>query len=75
MLSQEYFYTVKPIKKKVSKEEFQTFLDSDIVFDPMCGSGTTCKMAWLNNRNFIGVDISEEYINNICIPRLQEYGW
>lgn len=28
MLSQEYFYTVKPIKKKVSKEEFQTFLDN-----------------------------------------------
>lgn len=28
MLSQEYFYTVEPIKKKVSKEEFQTFLDN-----------------------------------------------
>lgn len=47
----------------------------DIVFDPMCGSGTTCKMAWLNKRNFIGIDISEEYINDICIPRLQECGW
>jgi len=31
------------------------------VFDPMCGSGTTCKMAFLNNRNYIGVDISPEY--------------
>lgn len=49
--------------------------EGDIVFDPMCGSGTTCKMAYLNNRNFIGVDISEEYINNVCIPRLQECGW
>ena len=47
----------------------------DLVFDPMCGSGTTCKMAYLNKRNFIGVDISEEYINEICIPRLQESGW
>ncbi len=47
----------------------------DIVFDPMCGSGTTCKMAYLNKRNFIGVDISEEYINNVCIPRLKKYGW
>lgn len=28
MLSQEYFHTVEPIKKKVSKEEFQTFLDN-----------------------------------------------
>lgn len=49
--------------------------EGDIVFDPMCGSGTTCKMAYLNNRRFIGVDISEEYINDICKPRLQEYGW
>lgn len=49
--------------------------EGDIVLDPMCGSGTTCKMAWLNKRNFIGVDISEEYINEICIPRLEQYGW
>ena len=34
----------------------------DLVFDPMCGSGTTGKMALLNNRQFIGVDISAEYI-------------
>jgi DNA modification methylase len=33
----------------------------DLVFDPMVGSGTTCKMASLNNRNYIGIDISEEY--------------
>lgn len=32
-----------------------------MVFDPFVGSGTTGKMAVLNNRNFIGVDISEEY--------------
>lgn len=36
--------------------------ENDLVFDPMCGSGTTGKMALLNNRKFIGVDISEEYI-------------
>ena len=47
----------------------------DIIFDPMCGSGTTCKMAYLNKRNFIGVDISEDYINNVCRPRLKKYGW
>ena len=34
----------------------------DLVFDPMCGSGTTCKMALLNNRNYIGCDISDEYV-------------
>ena len=34
----------------------------DIVLDPMCGSGTTCKMAYHNNVQYIGIDISEEYI-------------
>jgi len=33
----------------------------DLIFDPMMGSGTTGKMAVLNNRKFIGFDISEEY--------------
>jgi len=35
--------------------------EGDLVLDPMCGSGTTCKMAKLNNRNYIGIDCSEEY--------------
>ncbi len=34
----------------------------DLVLDPMCGSGTTCKMAQATRRNWIGIDISEEYI-------------
>ncbi len=33
----------------------------DLVFDPFCGSGTTCKMAIENHRNYAGIDISEEY--------------
>ena len=37
----------------------------DIVFDPFMGSGTTAKMAMLNNRRFIGCEISEEYCNII----------
>lgn len=48
--------------------------ENDIIFDPMCGSGSVCKMAYLSNRNFIGIDISDEYINDICKPRLIEYG-
>lgn len=45
----------------------------DIVFDPMCGSGTTCKMAALNNRIFLGCDISQEYVDiaNERIKNLQ----
>lgn len=34
-----------------------------IVLDPLCGSGTTCKMAQLNARRFIGIEISSEYCN------------
>ena len=38
---------------------------NDIVFDPFMGSGTTAKMSMLNNRRFIGCEISEEYCNII----------
>ena len=41
----------------------------DLVFDPMCGSGTVGKMALKHNRQFIGVDISAEYID-IATERL-----
>lgn len=34
---------------------------NDVVLDPMCGSGTTCKMAKTHGRKFIGIDISESY--------------
>lgn len=44
---------------------------SDLVFDPMVGSGTTCKMALLNNRRYLGCDISEEYID-IAKQRLEQ---
>lgn len=39
--------------------------EGDIVFDPMAGSGTTLKMAKLNNRNFIGCEVSSEYCDII----------
>lgn len=35
----------------------------DIVLDPMCGSGTTCVAAMDLGRKFIGIDISEEYVD------------
>lgn len=35
--------------------------EGDLVYDPMIGSGTVAKMAKLNNRNWIGSEISEEY--------------
>lgn len=44
--------------------------EGDVVLDPMCGSGTTCKMSMLANRRYIGIDISEDYIN-IAEQRMQ----
>jgi len=44
----------------------------DLILDPMCGSGTTCKMALLNNRDFIGIEISKEYCE-ITKKRIKEY--
>jgi len=35
--------------------------EGDAVFDPFMGSGTTGKVAVLNNRNFIGIELDEEY--------------
>tara|TARA_R110000823_G_scaffold229477_1_gene356486 strand:- start:251 stop:1024 length:774 start_codon:yes stop_codon:yes gene_type:complete len=35
----------------------------DTVLDPFMGSGTTGKMAKLNNRNFIGIELDQEYFN------------
>jgi site-specific DNA-methyltransferase (adenine-specific) len=35
----------------------------DVVFDPFVGSGTTGKMAVLNGRQFVGVEIEPEYFD------------
>ena len=47
--------------------------EGDIVLDPFSGSGTTHKMALLNNRRFIGFEISQEYID-IETQRLKDCG-
>lgn len=44
----------------------------DLVFDPMNGSGTTCISALKLGRNFIGIDISDEYCD-IARNRIQKY--
>lgn len=45
---------------------------SDLVFDPMIGSGTVAKMAIILNRNFIGCDISKEYVQ-LAKERIKPY--
>ncbi len=46
----------------------------DLVLDPMCGSGTTCVAALDSNRNFIGIDISEEYCS-LANQRIRTHRW
>jgi DNA modification methylase len=53
--------------------------DGDLIYDPFMGSGTTAKMAVLNNRNYIGSEISAEYCT-IAEERIQAcknnlFGW
>jgi DNA modification methylase len=45
--------------------------ESDVVYDPFMGSGTTAKMAKANNRHFIGSEISQEYVD-IANARLEQ---
>ncbi|MBC6428738.1 MAG: site-specific DNA-methyltransferase [Cellvibrionales bacterium] len=45
----------------------------DLVFDPMCGSGTTCKMASILGRQWLGVDMSAAYID-IARERVRQLG-
>jgi DNA modification methylase len=47
--------------------------EGDLVYDPFMGSGTTAKMAILNNRKYIGSEISEEYCK-IIETRIKECG-
>ncbi len=49
--------------EKLAEEHILTWSKKDdLVLDPMCGSGTTCKMAAVHGRRHIGIDISREYI-------------
>jgi hypothetical protein len=42
----------------------------DLVFDPMCGSGTTCVMAAKAKRDYLGIEINPEY-HSIAMKRIQ----
>lgn len=48
--------------EKLAKDHIVSWSNKgDVVFDPMCGSGTTLKMAKKLNRKFIGIDINKDY--------------
>ena len=61
-----------PFPELLAQDHILTWsVEGDLVYDPFMGSGTTAKMAKLNNRNFIGSEISQEYVD-IANARLQE---
>lgn len=45
--------------------------EGDTIFDPFMGSGTTGKMAMINNRNFIGFELDKDYYE-IAKNRIKE---
>ena len=61
-----------PFPEQLANDHIISWSNSgDIVFDPFLGSGTTAKMAYLNGRNYCGIDISEEYCE-IARKRLEQ---
>jgi DNA modification methylase len=46
--------------------------EGDIVLDPFCGSATTCIAAMMLKRNYIGIEISQEY-HEIALKRLGNF--
>ena len=43
----------------------------DLVFDPCCGAGTTCKMALLNDRRYLGMEIHKPY-HKLAVKRVND---
>ena len=55
-----------PFPEQLAEDHIKSWSnEGDLVFDPMAGSGTTLKMAKKLNRKYLGIEISEEYINII----------
>ena len=52
-----------PFPEKLANDHIISWSNrGETILDPFLGSGTTGKMAVLNHRNFIGIEISQEYL-------------
>lgn len=61
-----------PFPETIAKDHILSWSnENELIYDPFMGSGTTAKMAKLNNRNYIGSEISKEYCE-IIEKRLQQ---
>ena len=62
-----------PFPESLAKDHIYSWSnEGDIVYDPFCGSGTTPKMAHLLKRNWIGSELSQEYVD-LSYKRLEPY--
>lgn len=51
-----------PFPERLVQDHILTWTDEgDLVYDPFMGSGTTAKMAILNDRDFLGSEVSKDY--------------
>lgn len=61
-----------PFPDKLAVDHIRSWSnEGDTVLDPFNGSGTTTKMAYQLNRNYIGIEISQEYCD-IANKRLEQ---
>jgi site-specific DNA-methyltransferase (adenine-specific) len=61
--SKNYFGHPAIFPEKLANDHIISWSDEgDTVFDPFTGSGTTGKMAKINNRSFIGIEKDQKYI-------------
>lgn len=60
--------------EKLARDHIRTWSnENDLVYDPFIGSGTVAKEAHLQNRNWIGSEISSKYVVEIANKRLESY--
>ena len=49
---------------RLAEDQIRTWTNpGDVVLDPFLGSGTSCKIAELLSREYVGIEISEEYLD------------
>ena len=61
-----------PFPEQIANDHILSWSNvGDLILDPFMGSGTTAKMSLLNDRNFIGFELSQEYCD-IANSRLED---
>jgi site-specific DNA-methyltransferase (adenine-specific) len=63
-IAEETYTNIHPgrMAESIARDHILTWSSlGDLVFDPFAGVGTTCKMALLNNRHYLGMEIYGPY--------------